>query len=252
MKNVKTLLIGASFFAVGYAANHPDTLIVDRRETVGFDFVSCADVTPIDIKKKYSTQTTDILSRLAARNIINGDGGVHIFPVSGVLCEYILEKNIDIMLATEFVNAKRVDNGFEVTLFCANGYHTLFVEKIIDTRVGDVPHKKYICATALGDLDELSGLESEGIYIQNGIYGQSTVSCLVDNNDDYGTARAFFNKKAGKHIKSVSVAAIALEFRYVTDDKAVCVECEENHFLIPSVSFGTFADAFEGGVLCDI
>lgn len=252
MKKVKTLIIGASFFAVGYAANHTDALIIDRRETVGFDFVGCADVTPVDIKKEYSTQTADILSRLAARNIISSDGGVHIFPVSGVLCEYILEKSINIRLATEFVNAKRVEGGFEITLFAANGYHTVFAEKIIDTRVGDVPHKKYICATALGELDELKNLENEGIYVSHGIYGQSTIACLVDISTDYSAAREILNDKIGARIKTSKIAAFALEFKYVTQEKNVIIGDKDGVWHIPSVSFGNFADAFEGGILCDI
>ena len=92
MYKTKTLIIGASFLGVGYAAANQDCIIIEKGENPVPDFVGCASLNKINADKAYSPSGKALLSQLKHRKLIDNNGNVHIYPVSGVMSDFILSK----------------------------------------------------------------------------------------------------------------------------------------------------------------
>ena len=258
MRKTDTLIIGATFLGIAYAKAHKNCLIIEKGEVVCSDFVGCADITPVNLALKYSTQTEALCSELKRRGLLTDTGNVHIYPISGVMSDYILKNKIKLIMDTRIVSIKKESEGYKVTVFSINGFDTVYADKIIDTSPippENICHpeiRKYINASVLSGGSEFENSGNSNINIKHGLYGQSVLSMQVRIDETYTDARRKLHDIICKYIKNSKIASFALEFQFVFEDKRIEKLISDGYVWIPSASYENFLTAFEGGALHEL
>ena len=246
MKRIKTLLIGATCFSVGYAMEHKDCLILEKGVWACSDFSSSlyASVTANTPTTAFGKQFVDTLKNA---NLLNEQGEIHVLPIADVLCDIIVKQHISVRFEASFISANKRSGGYEVVFFTREGFEKILCEKIIDTRSyeNDGNSGKFYCASvkterAVEGVDGLTFLkESVGGFI---------LKQDLSEKEDYPQAREKILRAIQENGLNVSVYAFAEKFGFYYD-KPLCVEKSENYFFVPSLSFGNILAAFENGIL---
>ena len=255
MYKTKTLIIGATFLGIGYAAANQDCLIIEKGENPGPDFVGCASLKRINMNKAYSALTGGLLDQLSRRKLIDESGNVHIYPVSGIMSDFILSKKLRVIMGTRPVSINKISDGYVVNIFSLNGFDEIHTESIIDTRPiikntnADAGYKKYINASVLGGGKEFENIV--GVEIKHGLYGQSVLSMQVCKDASYTEARLELHEFISKNIKESKIASFASEFEYRFTD-SICKKISDNYYWVPSASYNDFISAFESGAALSI
>lgn len=255
MYKTKTLIIGASFLGVGYAAANQDCIIIEKGENPVPDFVGCASLNKINADKAYSPSGKALLSELNQRKLLDENGNVHIYPVSGIMSDFILSKKLRVIMDTRPVSINKISGGYVVNIFSLNGFDEIHTESIIDTRPiikntnADVEYKKYINASVLGGGKEFENIV--GVEIKHGLYGQSVLSMQVCKDASYTETRLELHEFISKNIKESKIASFASEFEYRFTD-SICKKISDNYYWVPSASYNDFISAFESGAALSI
>ena len=239
---------------IGYAAANQDCLIIEKGENPGPDFVGCASLKRINMNKAYSALTGGLLDQLSRRKLIDESGNVHIYPISGIMSDFILSKKLRVIADTRPISVSKTYNGYCVNIFSLNGFDEIQAENIIDTRPiiknpnADAEYKKYINVSVLGGGKEFENTAAE---IRHGLYGQSVLSLRVGNDISYTEARLKFHEFISTHIRESKIASFASEFEYRFTD-SICKKISDNYYWIPSASYNDFITAFESGAVLSI
>ena len=133
MKIYKTLIIGCSYFSVGYAAAHPDTVICEEHQICDTGFylpLRSFRYKPYAPKCEEGKRLSRIFDSLS---LFRGDEqNVNGFELA--LCKYIAESEIDVMLKCRVISVlQRQDGIYDVTVQTNEGLSHLFAESVIDT-----------------------------------------------------------------------------------------------------------------------
>ena len=133
MKIYKTLIIGCSYFSVGYAAAHPDTVICEEHQICDTGFylpLRSFRYKPYAPKCEEGKRLFSIFDSLS---LFRGDEqNTNGFEFA--LCKYIAEREIDVMLKCRVISVlQRQDGIYDVTVQTNEGLSHLFAESVIDT-----------------------------------------------------------------------------------------------------------------------
>ena len=133
MKIYKTLIIGCSYFSVGYAAAHTGTVICEEHQICDTGFYlplrsfHNKPYSPKCVEGKRLSRIFDSLS-LFRGDEQNANG------FEFALCKYISEKGIEVMLKCRVISVlHRQDGIYDVTVQTNEGLTHLFAERIIDS-----------------------------------------------------------------------------------------------------------------------
>ncbi len=133
MKKFKTLIIGSSFSAIGYAEHTANTLIIEESEMLDTSFylpMRGFEGSPYAAKTEKGKELLQIFSDLG----IISDSGMNVNAFEIGLCRYAQRNPKSIYLKCRFVAAERTDDGYTATLLHNGGLERISAEKIIDTR----------------------------------------------------------------------------------------------------------------------
>lgn len=133
MKNKrKTVIAGATYFGIGYAAAHPDCLILDSSQILGADFHAgartAAPPNP-DIQEACPELTALMEEHQAYR-----DGRFDVLKAAPVIHEYAARhKEIHILLDAKILSVTQTEAGCHVEYAGNDGIHAIDCEKMLDT-----------------------------------------------------------------------------------------------------------------------
>lgn len=254
MYTTNVLVLGATFLGIGYAAAHKDSIIIERGENPGPDFIGSADIAPINVNASHSYYAAALVKELEKRNLLDRNGNVHIYPVSGVMSKFVLDNKIQLIMDTRVVSIDKTSDGFDVTVFSLNGFDTIHSKKILDTgaicklKPKKSGFKKYVSASVLGGGEEFDTITDSGLKIRHGLHGQSVLSMTVDADCSYTEARLKLHEFLSKNIKNSKIASFASEFMYEYNEIGICKNIAENYLWVPSCSYQNLLAAFEAGI----
>lgn len=246
MKNkFETVLIGATFFSVGYASHAEDCLIIDRSDIVGSDF--CAAMNASSCKGTYSLGALGLYRDALRRGLTDNDGRITIVPTAALLAKYISDKIPNILLGCEItdVSEKRL------TAFGSRGFFGIEANRIIDTRPVLSPRITRTAAAMLTDGTPPRELCGNDWFIQKGLYeNEYILHAVLEENDDCVTAQKKLTALASgadKVTGTLKIAAFATEFAYFCDNIGKVATKENGITRIPSAAFKNPFEAFYGG-----
>lgn len=129
---IDTLIVGASYFAIGYASVHPECTILEASQMLGGGFHQ--SLCTADISKAGEREADTELGRLMRELHIWEDGQFDVLKASPALHRYAAEKvDIHILLDARIISIAGEANGYEVKYMDNEGIHMLHCNKMLDT-----------------------------------------------------------------------------------------------------------------------
>ncbi len=134
MREIKTLLIGATYFSIGYASVHPECMILESSQIMGGDFergVRTADISGIS-EAAANSDLAEIMKEYGAF----ADGKFDVMKATPILHEYSYrKKEMNIILDAKLLSVTTTDGGYLVKYMTNTGIRELFCEKLLDTTI---------------------------------------------------------------------------------------------------------------------
>ncbi|MBR2439413.1 MAG: hypothetical protein IKB25_04390 [Lentisphaeria bacterium] len=220
MSEYKTFVYGATFWGIGYAAASSDVLVVDPGINPGHEF---ADTFCTKISRLEQLQTElarDFYSVLQKHNAIH-DGKIHPAALVPMLCSFILEHKINVLLETVLLEKH------PVCVMSGALKWNISADQIIDTlNPSGTVRKKYFNAILHGEdnaviPEEYLNDEAELPTILPGRFpSEAVLRYPISPETDYACARAkieAFWRKRPESLFKWKIAVIAPEFYEITD-----------------------------------
>ena len=208
--------------------------------------------------RQFSEPTKRLYDGLLRRNCISEDGGLHLFPVAGLLASCLLEKPGEVHFSTVVTNIIPKDGGYLVEASGLDGKMSFWAERILDTTSLGVLHslaadcaiQKGLCGMLAGPCEEL---EEEAISIVKGRFDNEYILRLCLPFDTaWPQARLALHEawqQVWKRFPNCRFTVSALEYDYEFG-APVAQEVEPGWLWRPSVSCGNLFEAFAGGIQC--
>ena len=265
MEKTSLLIIGATVLGTAAAiSSSGDYVLLEEGVTPGWEFVSAfrhrpfGDIQGSDGLQPFSEPTRRLYDGLLRRNCIGEDGGLHLFPVAGLLASCLLEKPGEVHFSTVVTNIIPKDGGYLVEASGLDGKMSFWAERILDTTSLGVLHslaadcaiQKGLCGMLVGPCEEL---EEEAISIVKGRFDNEYILRLYLPFDTaWPQARLALHEawqQVWKRFPNCRFTVSALEYDYEFG-APVAQEVEPGWLWRPSVSCGNLFEAFEGGIQC--
>ena len=141
MKIYDTLIVGSGYFATGYAAANGDAIICEEHQICDTGFylpLRSFRYAPYTPKTEEGVRLFEIFNSvgLFSESEQNTNG------FEAALCQYILEKKVNILLKCRVISTERTDSGvYDVTVQTNEGLSHIFARKILST-VPDVQSRR--------------------------------------------------------------------------------------------------------------
>ena len=130
---VDAVLLGASFFAIGYTSTCPGSLIVEETEVLGNDFEGCLRASGPDADAASDRDNLDFRRFLRGKGVLSDSGCVDIPSLATVVCAYVREKRIPVLLDAFLLSAEKREDGYHLSIFTNDGIHMIRTRELIDT-----------------------------------------------------------------------------------------------------------------------
>lgn len=131
------VLLGATFYSVGYSASSDKAcLIIDSRSVVGSEFAAALKANATRLRD-YSPNTNEFREKLLSKDLLKENGKIHVTATSLDLAEYMYNHELDVLLETQIIAVSKDDIGYSVSIFNRDGYSTVKARTVIDTRTVD-------------------------------------------------------------------------------------------------------------------
>lgn len=246
-KQYKTLIIGSTFYGVSRLMQSPDNcLLVDKGMLIGSEFCDSLNeriASDADLKSDFARK---FAKDLKDRGYMDGEG--HIYPAPSVflLADYLNKADCNVMLGTEVLDIKKVQLGYEVTLFNSDGKTVIHTEKIIDTTCDRNEADTYAKSINFVVYNPSDFLMENITY--NPLSDLYIYKFPVDKEDSYFDAKKklydFWQTNA-KKVTDSRIVHIATTFAY--DMPLTKEEVDSGYMCIPSVGFGDILSAIDAG-----
>ena len=276
MKHYDIAIFGATMLAAGIIQSlseekRKDCIVIESSFNYASDYVPSMKAARIENtgKEPLCDRANELLTSLRERGIVDGDGNIHVFPLSAV-CSSLLS-DCRVLLGTSVTSVEKESNTGERIIKYINsaGFGSISAKKVIDTTNLGVLRsneglrlteksgaRKYLCASLAKcseNAKDICGFSADGVSAVKGAIGDEYILKLaVKENAGYAAAREYLAAKwASLSVKEFSgwkIGAVAATFEY---DYASPVRISKNLCeFIPSTSYANPIDSFEGGLLC--
>lgn len=131
-KEADTIIIGGTYFGIGYACAHPGCLILESSQVLGGDFhkgLRTADASGLGAGEADTEP-----GRLMRKYGVWKDGRFDVLKAAPVLHEYVAgNKDIRLLVNVKILSVKPVDDGYQVEYVSNSGIHRIYCSKLLDT-----------------------------------------------------------------------------------------------------------------------
>lgn len=237
-----TLIIGSGYSSIGYALKNENCIIIEATQCCDANFFL-----PLkNFSYKNYTPVTDLGKELEAvfnKYQLFRNGLMCTNALEPAFCEFISDKNVNVLLKCRVVNIKKLDGYFEVTTISSEGLSTVYAKTVFDSTPSK-DAKKYLSVLCMGeaidsDIEILSKV-FEGSTFEKAFYDDRFVMYLpVANNADLNETLNYVHDlwlTSGAKTKILYVSPV-----FAQKDETV---------LFPKDSaFSNPVEAFEAGIL---
>ncbi len=263
MTEYSTVIFGATISGIAAAIEKPnDIIIIEESMLLGNEFIDSMNIKSCNSRPQ--TESAQSFSAdLKKRGLLNENGELHVFPVSGLLASYVRNNKANILLMTFVISVESCREGFLITIFNTDGYSELYAGKIIDTTSegtflqlpDNVQRNKYLCAMLHSDVGgNIEGYRDESASVLKGKFtNEYVLKVNMKEEDDWVTARKTLHDYWSEHVKTVfkgwKIASVASTFAYDFTAET-SVEVQNKWIWKPSASHSDLISAYEGGIEC--
>ena len=276
MKHYDIAIFGATMLAAGIIQSlseekRKDCIVIESSFNYASDYVPSMKTARIENtgKEPLCDRATELLSSLRERGIVDGEGNLHVFPLSAV-CASLLS-DCPVILGTSVTSVEKDSNtvGRVIKYINSEGFGSVCAKKVIDTTNLGVLRsneglrlteksgaKKYLCASLAKcseNAKDICGFSADGVSaVKGAIEDEYILKLKVKENSGYAAARELLAAKwaslSENEFYGWKIGAVAAMFEY---DYASPVRISKNLCeFIPSTSYANPVDSFEGGLLC--
>lgn len=149
-KHYTTILIGATYYALGYAAAHESTLILEESQQVGGDFH--AMLHPVDIKCAGEKEAESALGKMMRSHGVWTEKGFDLLkaaPVAHACAAQLLREGKEILLDCRIMDVRKEAEQCIVRYFCNEGICEAAADRVIDTTVNRITGNAKILSQTL-------------------------------------------------------------------------------------------------------
>lgn len=268
--HIDNLIIGASFWGIGYATSaEGDTIILERGIHVGSEYIDCYKF-GTDWYDQYKTGEADLLkSECERRSIISKKHKPILQACMPVLCDTIIKNHINVWLSTEVLKIDETSDGYLVLVSNASGMICIEADKVIDTTSGcrlhrGIPDKvisKSINAMLhTGNYPQIEYVREKEVEVYTGerpdiVY----LKVFINPEDDWIVARRklynFWMDRPSK-LMNYMLVTIGSKFEYYYSEEnsseLSCIQWNpSSNYKNPIHSFDMGVLQGKGGDLCD-
>ncbi len=130
--SVETLILGASYAALGYAAAHPGTLIVEETEGTGVEYAG--NMRPSDLVDLPVTELgKQFYAFLKEHELVTEEGRLDLCGMTTAVNRYAVAHKLWILLDAAVVSVKKSDNGYVVECRTNSGLREIQARILLDT-----------------------------------------------------------------------------------------------------------------------
>lgn len=133
-KKIDTLIVGATYFGLGYASVHPESVVIESSQILGGDFHHCARFADLSVLTEKEA-STEIAESMKKEHVFE-DGKFDVLKASPVIHQFVSErlgKNMQVLLDAKLLEVNKLDSGFELKYIDNEGLHQISCDKILDT-----------------------------------------------------------------------------------------------------------------------
>lgn len=267
MKQIPLLIVGATFAGLGFASESgPEALVVEPFSQPGPEFISSYRPGEQWPRTARTEAGGRLLEELERRGVLDADRRLHVPAVLPIVCSWIREYGLRLLLMTQVVRIAPHPDGYEVTLAHASGLETLVAGRIVDTTSGGLPQ------TGVNELESAykrinallyrASLEAdvsaplpepfdERLAIVRGpLASEAIVSLKLAAHDDWPTARrklyaAWLDRPAAWQPWTIAAIADTFEHRAGKGPTAI----RPSWTRLPSCAYANLLEALEEGIL---
>lgn len=129
---VKTVILGASYFAIGYAAAHPDCLILDSTQIPGGDFHTAAKTADLSALEGHAA-SLELAALMKEYQVWKGNR-FDVLKAAPVICEYVSRHpEIRILLDAKIISVQKNTDGCHVEYATNDGVSGIDCQQLLDT-----------------------------------------------------------------------------------------------------------------------
>ena len=130
MKRYDTILCASGFAAAGFALSHPHTLLIEETEFA--DAFRCAPLRGFACPD-YAPKTDEgaALLALMERHAILRDGMVCVNALEPILCEYLKDRDVSMLLKAHVLNAEEAEKTGKVSAYTNSGVLTFDADRVL-------------------------------------------------------------------------------------------------------------------------
>lgn len=135
----ETVLVGATYYALGYASSHTGCLILEENQTVGGDFHPMLH--PVRTEAAGETEKASELGQLMIWYGVWTEAGFDLLKAAPVAHEYaaqLISLGRDILLDCRILSVQKDGRQFTVRYFCNEGICEVKADRVVDTTVSRV------------------------------------------------------------------------------------------------------------------
>lgn len=212
MKNYNTVIIGATFSAMGILDTHKsDTLVIENKAKPGYEYI---DSFYCDNNKGFDE--TDKGSFFTFLKDCDVSDKPYYFDLTPYVAKWLCDSGAKVLFFTQVMKMDKSEDGYVLTIFNSYGKSEIFAKNVIDTRTKEYDSKSlgFITdskiAVSVPELSEKYISEDFCIYHYN-----------LSSKDDYVTARrkiVSLIKNTQVNKNNAQLIAIADEF-YLKGEK---------------------------------
>ncbi len=225
------LVIGSTFFAVGFALKNKNTLIIDKASRLGYEYMDSFDNSFVNTDNILSKEAQILYHSLKVRNIISESHKPIISAYASVLSEIVADNNINVLFKTVIIDVIKTDEGYNVKISNADGITEIKCKRIIDTTANNYTNKSLNALLIRNNENEakndryelVSGEKRDVMYLK----------FFLENNCNLQEARKELYKIVRNELHQAKLVQTAYEFEYYYDT----VNTSSDSYKNPILSF---------------
>ncbi len=248
MQAMPIAVLGATAAGIGAALARPEeTVLLESGMLLAPEYVASLNIRRFQ-KPSGRDQAMGLYAQCQSLGLLDAAGHPHVFPLPSLLAQRLLDSNADVRLCAMLTRAERLDEGWLLTYFDAEGFHTLKARELLDTR--EQPSgRRSLCAMLAGSGTRPHLPESTGAsLLQGALPGEFALKLPV--SAEWPMARAALRDFWRKfQPEGWQIASVAPCYAYDYEAPVVGLGPDGRHQCVSS-AFGDLMSAFEGGIAC--
>lgn len=242
MRRYDTVIVGSGFYSFGYAAAHPNTLIVEETHLTDRHFSGCLRGFSCANKPLNAPIAKALAAYMREHGIVRGNQ-ICVPALEAGLCAFFADRAFDVLLGTTCMEIEKSGEEYRLSLCNNEGLSNVAAKRVIDTRVygGNV-----LNVLVQGKIDNIV----QGISVNDAFYNeQKILSLYFGNGVDINRAKSEAYPRLRELLTPTGATVLQMAYRMYSAEPTAPFADDKGISRIDESFFGDPFTAFEKGEL---